>query len=206
MREMGRRFVALIIRCRGGCAVGLIIAAVLFAGLYRVANGVEKHSYNTGAVPPMTVSLTAGHSYEISVPGGRKALQDRGISASQAQCSWSQGAQTEQVLAVTALSADVRPTHAIATFVSPASGQIHIDCAGWGAVYVDDADNAGWDYAGLFLVLTAVCLTLGVALGLSAAYSRSLRSPRDRDEVETAGKPLAGNHEVGGTDPGHVAG
>ncbi len=206
VRKIGRHLVALISRRKGGCAVGLVIAAVLFAGLYRVANGVEKHSYNAGAVPPMTVSLTAGHIYEISVPGGRKALQDRGVSASQAQCSWSQGAQTEQVLTVTVLSADVRPTHAIATFVAPVSGEVHIDCAGWGAVYVDDADNSGWDYAGLFLVLTAVFLTLGVALGLSAAYARSPWSPRDRDEVETAAEPLAGNHEVGGTDAGHVTG
>ena len=41
---------------------------------FRVADGAERHSYNSGATPPDTVRLTAGHKYEVSVPGGRKAL------------------------------------------------------------------------------------------------------------------------------------
>ena len=210
MREFVRRLGVLISRHKSPIAVALVIATVLFAGLYRVANGVEKHSYNAGAVPPTTVDLTEGHTYEISLPGGRDALEKRGVSVTQAlaQCAWTQrsGSPSEQVLDVTVLSADVRPTHAIATFVAPVSGQVHIDCAGWGAVYVDDADNAGWDYAGLFLVLTTICLTLAVALGLSALYARSEAARRERDEIEAATESLAGHREVGGTDGGHVPG
>src|SRR5213080_3623067 len=129
----------LMMRRRGVIAGALIAATVLLAGLYRVAGGTEHHSYNAGAVPPMTVKLTNGHTYEISVPGGRDALKKRGISTQVAQCSWTQGSSGKRVLKVTPLSADVRATHAIATFTSPVSGTVHIDCAGWGAVYVDGA-------------------------------------------------------------------
>ena len=210
MREAVRRLGALASRYKGTVAVALLIATVLFAGLYRVANGVEKHSFNAGAVPPDTVVLTSGHAYEISVPGGRKALENRGVSVAQAQCTWSdsasQGSANAQVLAVTVLSADVRPTHALATFVAPVSGRVHIDCAGWGAVYVDDADNSGWDYAGLFLVLTTICLTLAVAVGFSAMYERSSWTPRDRHQVEARREVQADNPEVGRADGGNVAG
>src|SRR5215475_10954867 len=167
-------------RFRGVIAVVLLVAATLFGGLYRVADGVEKHSYNSGAVPPDTVKLTQGRTYQISVPGGRKALASRGISTG-----------VRQNLSVTPLSSDVRPTNTIATFVSPVSGLVHLDCGPWGAVYVDNADNAGWDYAGLFLLLTAICLTLAVALGLSALYARH------GDQVERGVGIGAGDHEVG---------
>jgi len=181
-----------VMRFRGVIAVVLLFAAALFGGLYRVADGLEKHSYNAGAVPPDTVTLTQGRTYQISVPGGRKALASRGISTSVGQCSVTQASGASQHLQVTVLSNDLRPTNTIATFVSPLSGSVHLDCGPWGAVYVDDADNRGWDYAGLFLLLTAICLTLAVALGLSALYARH----SDRD-LRSAGIG-AGDHEAGG--------
>lgn len=183
-------------RFRGVIAVALLLAAVLFGGLYRVADGLEKHSYNSGAAPPDTVTLTQGRTYQISVPGGRKALARQGISTKVAQCSLSQPSGNTQTLTVTLLSNDVRPTNAIATFVAPLSGPVHINCGPWGAVYVDDADNTGWDYAGLFLLLTAICLTLAVALGLSALYARH------GDQVERGVEVGVGDHEVGRGDGG----
>lgn len=185
-----------VMRFRGVIAVVLLLAAVLFGGLYRVADGLEKHSYNSGAVPPDTVQLTQGRTYQISVPGGRKALAERGISTSVAQCSVTQASGVSQDLSVTLLSNDVRPTNAIATFVAPVSGSVHLDCGQWGAVYVDDADNAGWDYAGLFLLLTAICLTLAVALGLSALYARH------SDQVKGGVRVATGDNEVGRADGG----
>jgi hypothetical protein len=179
-----------VMRFRGIIAVVLLLAAVLFGGLYRVADGLERHSYNSGAVPPDKVTLTQGRTYQISVPGGRKALAQRGISTSVAQCSVTQPSGVSQHLNVTLLSTDVRPTNAIATFVAPVGGSVHIDCGPWGAVYVDDADNSGWDYAGLFLLLTALCLTLAVALGLSALYARH------GDQAEPGVGAGAGDHEV----------
>ena len=194
MRSLG----AFVMRRRGVLAVVLLLAAVLFGGLYRVADGMEKHSYNAGAVPPQTVELTSGRQYEISVPGGRKALAKRGISASAADCSLTQDGGASVPLTVTPISADVRPTNALATFVSPVSGRVHLDCGPWGAVYVDDADDSGWDFAGLFLVLTAICLTCGLALGLSALYAA--RAPRDDHEVERRVGVLGADHEVGAGD------
>jgi hypothetical protein len=189
-----------VLRFRGVIAVVLLVAAALFGGLYRVADGLEKHSYNSGAVPPDTVKLTQGRTYQISVPGGRKALASRGISTSVAQCSVTQQSGVSQNLSVTPLSNDVRPTNAIATFVSPVTGSVHLDCGPWGAVYVDNADNTGWDYAGLFLLLTAICLTLAVALGLSALYARH------GDQVQRSVGIGAGDHEAlhrdGGDSPG----
>lgn len=181
-------------RFRGVIAVVLLLAAVLFGGLYRVADSLEKHSYNSGAVPPDTVTLTQGHTYQISVPGGRKALAKRGISTSTALCSLSLPSGVTQTLNVSPLSNDVRPTNTIATFVAPLSGSVHIDCGPWGAVYVDDADNSGWDYAGLFLLLTAICLTLAVALGLSALYARH------DGKVEGGVRVGAADHEIGRGD------
>jgi hypothetical protein len=190
------------VRRKGAVAVVLLVATVLFAGLYRFADGAEKHSYNAGAVPPSTVAVTEGHTYEISVPGGRKALTNRGVLVSGQPCTWTQGTGPAQVLKITVLSTDVRPTHALATFTAPVSGRIHIDCGQWGAVFVDDADDSGWDFAGLFLVLTAICLTLGVALGLSALYGRT----RHDDEIERAVEVGRGHDEVGGRDGGDVLG
>ena len=189
-----------VMRFRGVIAVVLLVAAALFGGLYRVADGVEKHSYNSGAVPPDTVKLTQGRTYQISVPGGRKALASRGISTSVGQCSVTQQSGVSQNLSMTPLSSDVRPTNTIATFVSPVSGLVHFDCGPWGAVYVDNADNAGWDYAGLFLLLTAICLTLAVALGLSALYARH------GDQVKRGVGVAAGDHEVGDRDGGDSLG
>lgn len=185
-----------VMRYRGVIAVVLLLAAVLLGGLYRVADGLEKHSYNAGAVPPDRVTLTQGRTYQISVPGGRKALAKRGITTHAAQCSATLPSGDSQNLSVTPLSDDVRPTNTIATFVAPLSGSVHIDCGPWGAVYVDDADNAGWDYAGLFLLLTAICLTLAVALGLSALYARH------GDQVQRRLSVGAGDHEVGHGDGG----
>lgn len=183
--------VSFVMRFRAVIAVVLLLAAVLFGGLYRVADSLEKHSYNSGAVPPDTVTLTQGRTYQISVPGGRKALDKRGISTKAGLCSLSQPSGVTENLTVTPLSNDVRPTNAIATFVAPLSGPVHIDCGPWGAVYIDDADNTGWDYAGLFLLLTAICLTLAVALGLSALYARHGHKVGGSVGVE------AGDDEVG---------
>lgn len=192
---------AFVMRHRGLLAVVLLLAAVLLAGLYRVSDGLEKHSYNTGATPPQTVHVTSGHRYQISRPGGRRALQQHGISPTQAQCSLIPESGGPVALTVTVISTDVRPTNALATFVSPVTGNVRIDCGSWGAVYVDDSDNSGFDYAGLFLVLTAVCLTLGVALGLSALYARS---SRDDDDIERRLGITGVHHEAGPDDADDV--
>jgi hypothetical protein len=201
VRDAARSFGRIVMRRRGPIAVALLLAGVLFAGLYRVADGIEKHSYNSGAVPPQTVQLTRGHQYEISVPGGRTALEKRGIPATVGQCTLTPNGGGPVPVMVTPIAQDVRPTNALATFASPVSGRVHLDCGVWGAVYVDDSDDSGWDYSGLFIVLTAILLTLGVALGLSALYARSAR---DDEEIERRIGFLGGHDEVGPGDADDV--
>ena len=192
-----RSFGGWVMRRRAVLAVVLLFAAVLCGGLYRVADGVERHSYNKGATPPDTVRLTAGHRYEISVSGGRKALQKRGVDTATAQCSATPSDAAEVPLTVTVLSNDVRPTNALGNFLSPISGRVHLDCGQWGAVFVDDADDSNWDFAGLWLVFTAIFLTSGVALGLSALYART--TGRD-EEIERRLRVGGAHYEVGPGD------
>lgn len=196
-----RAFGGWVIRHRGVLAVALLLGAVLFGGLFRVADGAERHSYNSGATPPDTVGLTAGHKYEVSVPGGRKALQKRGIVTTSGQCSVTQDGGVEVPLTITVLSPDVRPTNALGNFVAPINGSVHVDCGSWGAVFVDDSDDSSWDFAGLWLVLAAFFLTGGVALGLSALYARTAR---DDEEIERRLRVGGAHHEVGPDDAGDV--
>jgi hypothetical protein len=200
-----RSFGGWVMRRRAALAVALLLAAVLCGALWRVSDGAEHHSYNSGATPPDTVRLSAGHRYEISVPGGRKALQKRGVITTSAQCSVSQNNGLDVALTVTVLSPDVRPTNALGSFIAPVSGRVHVDCGSWGAVFVDDSDDSSWDFAGLWLVLTAIFLTAGVALGLSALYARSEgRAARENDEVERRIGVGGAHHEVGPGDAGDV--
>jgi hypothetical protein len=176
---------------RGAVAVVLLVAGILLAGLYRVTSGTERHAYSSNAVPPSTVHVTVGHTYLISVPGGVSALQDHDLNPSGLRCEWSSGGSATQALSVQLYGPDSKATDAIGTFGAPVNGDIHLDCIGWGAVFVDDADHAGGDLAGLFLVLCILALTLGAALGLSAlrlrragAVQHSARAARENDEIE----------------------
>jgi hypothetical protein len=172
-------------------AVVLLVLGILLAGLYRVTSGTERHSFASDAVPPATVHVTAGHDYLISVPGGVSALRDHDLSPSGLRCEWSTGGSATQALSVQLYGPESKATDAIGTFGAPVTGDIHIDCIGWGAVFVDNADDASGDLAGLFLVLCVIALTFGAALGLSAlrlrhdASSRdSVRASSENDEIE----------------------
>jgi hypothetical protein len=172
-------------------AVVLLALGIVLAGLSRVVAGTEHHSFAPGAVPPSSVHVTSGHQYRLSVPGGVDALSARGTDPSTLRCRWSSAGRATNTLDIEASGADTKATNVIASFTAPATGAIHVDCTGWGAVFVDDADNASADLAGLFLVLCVVAFTLGSGLGLSALRSRlarpeaeSARPAGDDDEVE----------------------
>ena len=159
---------------RAASAIVLLALGVVFAVLYRISDGSESHSYNRGALAPRSVHVTAGKLYEVSTPGGVAGLQRRGLSVQLKTCTY-QGAGAG-ALSLTPLGADTRTVHAVATFVSPVTGQLSIDCPGLPqGTFVDDADDAGADPAGLFLLLATVGFTVGSALGLSALYNASAR-------------------------------
>ncbi|MDT4945795.1 MAG: hypothetical protein QOH14_2528 [Pseudonocardiales bacterium] len=176
---------------KAGVAVGLLIAGLVCAALFRIVSGTEHHAYSSGAVPPASSGVTAGNTYHLSVPGGVQALQKRGASVAAAQCTWSTGGSANQVLTATPEGAGTKATNVVASFIAPYTGDIHVDCAGWGAMYIDDADNSPADSSGWFLVLAVVTLTLGVGMALSSLRSAAGRasssadgSPGEDDEVE----------------------
>jgi hypothetical protein len=174
---------------------GIIGALLLVIGLvcciaYRVTSGSEHHAFSAGAQPPDSVHLTAGNSYQLSVRGGVKALESRGANLTAPVCEWSVGGSASQALTVSPESDQTKATNVVATFIAPYTGNLHIDCSGWGGVYVDDADDSAGDTAGWLLVLGVITLTIGVGLGLSglrASMQResARRSARYHDQVET---------------------
>ena len=152
---------------------GLLLSSIAFLGLWQIADDSQNHAYNRGAVPPTMVALTAGKQYQISTAGGPEALAARHTNTLKDACTWTEGGSAPQTLALTPVASDSRSTHVVATFIAPASGDLHIACPVWGAVWVDDADDAPTDLAGLFLLLGVITLTSGVILGLSALHRRS---------------------------------
>jgi hypothetical protein len=191
-------------------ATALLVSGLIFAALFRIVSGTEHHAYSSGAVPPASAHLTAGNTYLLSVPGGVHALQKRGVDVTTAQCSWSVGGSASQALTATAAGASTKATNAVASFIAPYTGDIHVDCSGWGAMYIDDADDTPADTAGWFLVLATVALTLGAGLAVSAArtaWNRAAGSaggaPGEDDEVERlvhAVHVRSHDGEVGGGD------
>ncbi len=196
-------------RARGlgvAAATGFIVAALLFGALYRIVSGTEHHAYAPGAVAPSAVHVTLGKNYMLSVAGGVKHLQARGADVGTPQCEWSVGGAGSQALSVTAAGANTKATDVVGTFVAPYTGNVHVDCLGWGPMFVDDADNSAPDAAGWLLLLATVSLTAGVALVLAVLRGGSAGSTRaagEDDEIERLVHVVRGraaDDEVGGPD------
>ncbi|WP_375481180.1 hypothetical protein [uncultured Jatrophihabitans sp.] len=159
-----------------GSRLGLIGAALVVIGLvlclaYRYTAPGEPHSYAAGAVAPYEVSVTQGHLYHVAVHRGVDAEADRGRTSSSLTCTYSVQPGVDRALPVTAESDSTKATNVIATFQAPVTGSVHIACAPFGSVFVDDADNAPGDRAGLYLLLGIIALGLGVPLLLSGVRS-----------------------------------
>jgi hypothetical protein len=174
---------------QAGSAAVLIIAGLVFGAAFRILSGAEHHAYSTGALPPSSSHVTAGNTYELSVPGGVKALQKRGANVSAPACAWSVDGSASQALTATASGTSTKATDVVATFIAPYTGKIRVDCIGWGAMYIDDADDTSADTSGWFLVFAVAALTLGVGLGLAALRSATelpagSGAAGDDDEVE----------------------
>jgi hypothetical protein len=191
---------------KAAAATALIIAALLFGALYRIVSGTEHHAFSPGAVAPNTVHVTAGKNYLLAAPGGVKDLQGRGVDVATPQCEWSVGGGGSQALTVTAAGTGTKATNVVGTFIAPYTGNLHVDCLGWGPMFVDNADNASGDTAGWLLLLATLTLTVGVALALAtlrAATAASRRVPREDDEIERLVHVVhsrAADDEVGGGD------
>jgi hypothetical protein len=195
---------------RAAAAVGLIVAALLLGALFRILSGTEHHAYAAGALAPDSTHVTAGETYTLSVPGGVKALMSRGVAVNAAQCEWSVDGSASQALTVAAAGQGTKAVNVVGTFVAPYTGNLHVDCLGWGPMFLDDAAGSAPDYAGWLLLLATISLTLGIALGVAsvrAIGTDSKRAAREDDEIERlvhAVHVRSEDNEVPGRDGGDV--
>jgi hypothetical protein len=135
------------------------------------ANSSAAHAWTPDATPPRTVQLTAGEEYKLSTPEGIAALADQeGADQPTVRCTATSRSGSTVRLKVTVGPVDRRILYAVGQFQGPFSGPAAISCAGVGRVFVDDADDAVFDTAGLLVVVTVLALFVGGALTLSGVY------------------------------------
>lgn len=178
---MSRRLSAAAV---GAIGVALVILGLGAWALSRLIAGNEAHSYARGEAP-YAVQVQARHQYAIAVRGGVRTELKEGLEPTALTCSASSPRIGSISLAVQAEKADTKAINQIGTFTAPVTGALHIDCAGLGTVFVDDATDAGTDWAGVAVLLAALLLGVGAPLTLSAAR-RSFSRTRDDEQVERA--------------------
>lgn len=148
-------------------AAVLVVVGIGLCVLSRIVGPGEGHSYTSGAVPPESVTLTAGHQYTISIHGGVRAESSQGLDPNALACTVAPAGGVRQPLSLARETTGTKAVNQIANFVSPVSGRVHVDCTGLSGVFVDDADNASPDNAGLFLLLGVIALAIGLPLAVS---------------------------------------
>ena len=180
----------------------LLFFGLLSWALYGFQAGRENHSYDPHGTPPASVPVEAGHTYWLAVPGGVTALRAAGLDPTAPTCTAAAPGQAPSPLRVTSVvskdATDTRFINRFGSFVAASSGQLRINCAGIGAVYVDNPAGAAFDWSGFWLVLASLALVVGLPLTLSGL--RSLGRPGDEHEVEGfVHRPLgpAHDYEVG---------
>ena len=142
------------------------------------ANSNAAHAWTPDATPPRTVRLMAGEDYTLSTPAGISALADRqGADKPTLRCTATSQSGSAVRLQVTVGQVDRRILHLVGRFRAPFSGPAAISCVGVGRVFVDDADDAAFDTAGLLVVVTVVALVTGGALTLSGIYHFARQPP-----------------------------
>jgi hypothetical protein len=164
-------------------AVVLSILGIAFAGTALIAAHSQQTSYFDRSTPPMYVHVTKGKSYLLSVHGGADTLSAQGLNASSLNCQYSTRENPAvQTLAVTALSPDSRAVNSVATIDAPTTGDIRVQCPNFnGNVYLDGADNAPFDLAGLYILLCIITLTFGIALGIGAVRGATKTDTEDHE-------------------------
>jgi len=181
---------------RGVAGVVLLLIGLAALGGWRLFSGAESQPFANGATPPATVHVTQNRTYSLAVPGGLPAMERAGVPTTPSnagdqlslECAWSIGGTAAQSLTVTPEHVGTKAETTVAHFIAPATGDMRITCAHWGAMYVPDSDDRSGDPSGWMLVLATITLTLGGALALSGVYSavaaRSAGTPGDDGEVE----------------------
>jgi hypothetical protein len=163
---------------------GGLLVLVGFASwiLYAVQSRGEAHSYAPGKAPPTSVRLERGHTYWLSIPDGVRGVTAAGFDPTHLRCTAARVGQAPVALSVSGESRDTKLTTRIASFIAQSTESVHIECTGIGAVYVDNATDAKYDWSGLALVLASLALAVGLPLTLSGL--RSLPRPPRQEPTE----------------------
>jgi hypothetical protein len=179
----------------------LILVGLLCWALYVHQTNTEHHAYAHGGNPPTYVQLHMGKTYGIAIHGGVHREIQLGLAPGSVQCTAAQPGEAPGPLDVTAEAQDTKATDRIASFVSGIDGVVHVQCSGIGAVYLDNAADAAYDWSGFFLVLASLALLVGLPLALSGL--RTMFS--GIDPTAAGGLEFAGDREAHmvGTGPGH---
>jgi hypothetical protein len=164
----------------------LVLLGLVFWALYALESGSERHSYAHGGAPPTYVQLQARHTYWVAIPGGVASEAAAGLQPSALHCDATAVGQAPGALAVTAEQVGTKATDQIGSFVAASTASVHVTCDGIGTVFVDDAADASFDWAGAWLVLAVIALTVGLPLTLSG-----LRRPRAQSAPDSRSSPDA---------------
>lgn len=166
----------------------LVLVGLACWALYVKQSRSQPHAYSHGANPPSYVRLLAGQTYWISVRGGVARVAELGIDPTALHCTAARTGETPGAVQLVTETSDTKENDRIASFVSTVSGQVQIRCDGIGAVYVDNAADAPYDWSGFWLVLTSITLAVGLPLTLSFLRRVSVNGASfaldDDDEVE----------------------
>ncbi|MDT4921737.1 MAG: hypothetical protein QOI15_2639 [Pseudonocardiales bacterium] len=167
----------------------LVLAGLGFWALYVQASADEPHAYARGGAPPQYVRVEIGKTYRIAVRGGVATLAKAGLDPATLTCTAARPGEGPGALSLSFENKDTKATNDVASFVAAMNGRLHVECAGVGAVFVDNAEDSAVDWSGLWLVLASLALVVGTPLILSA-----LRSSGNRPGDSVAA-------DVGGVDP-----
>jgi hypothetical protein len=146
----------------------VVIVALAVWALFVLQSNKETHSYNHGDnPPPANVELKKGATYGVALHGGVAREVARGLVPGTLQCTATKQGQAPGPLQVNAEAQGTKATDRIGWFVAEFGGRVHVECAGIGTVFIDNAEDAGFDWSGVWLVLASVLLAIGLPLTLS---------------------------------------
>jgi hypothetical protein len=157
-------------RTRLGAVVAgsvLVLGGLASWALYVQRSDDAPHAFARGGTPPGYVQVEAGRTYRIAVRGGVATEAQAGIDPQSLNCTAARPGEAPGALNLSAENADTKAIDDIASFTSAVTGRLHVECTGLGAVFVANADDAAFDWSGLWLVLASLALVAGTPLVLS---------------------------------------
>ena len=149
----------------------LVLAGLASWALYVQTSRDEPLAYARGGKPPAYVQVAIGKTYRIAVRGGIATEAQAGITPEALSCTAARPGESPGALDLTYENTDTKATDDIASFVAAFTGRLHVECTRLGAVFVDNADDAAFDWSGVWLVLASLALVIGTPIVLSLLRS-----------------------------------